>query len=84
MRQRFRGVVPRGIVAGLLGATALAFWFLIIDGSQGEPFRTPASGAQRSTAPISRPLPRKTPWKSRNVGHPSFAAAPSSALLLGE
>jgi hypothetical protein len=58
MRQRFRGVVPRGIVAGLLGATALAFWFLIIDGSQGEPFKTPAflAGALLGTGDISRSL----------------------------
>ena len=41
MSPRFRGLVPRGIVAGVIGATALAFWFLVIDGSQGEPFRTP-------------------------------------------
>jgi hypothetical protein len=31
-----------GVIAGLLGATALAFWFLVIDASQGVPFRTPA------------------------------------------
>ena len=36
-----RGIVLRGVVAGVIGATALAFWFLVIDGSQGEPFRTP-------------------------------------------
>ena len=41
MSTRFRGLVPRGVVAGVVGATALAFWFLVIDGSQGEPFRTP-------------------------------------------
>ncbi len=41
MSTRFRGLVPRGIVAGVIGATALAFWFLVIDGSQREPFRTP-------------------------------------------
>ena len=41
MSTRFRGLVPRGVVAGVIGATALAFWFLVIDGSQGEPFRTP-------------------------------------------
>ncbi len=41
MSTRFRGLVPRGIVAGVIGATALAFWFLVIDGSRGEPFRTP-------------------------------------------
>ena len=41
MSTGFRGVVPRGVVAGVIGATALALWFLVIDGSQGEPFRTP-------------------------------------------
>ncbi len=41
MINRFRSAVPRGVVAGVLGATAIAFWFLIIDGSQGQPFRTP-------------------------------------------
>jgi hypothetical protein len=29
-------------LAGVVGATALALWFLIIDGSQGQPLRTPA------------------------------------------
>jgi len=58
MRKRFGGVVARGVVAGFLGATALAFWFLIIDGSQGEPFRTPAflAGALLGTGDISRSL----------------------------
>ncbi len=41
MSTRFRGLVPRGVVAGVVGATVLAFWFLVIDGSRGEPFRTP-------------------------------------------
>ena len=41
MSTRLRGLVPRGVVAGVIGATALAFWFLVIDGSRGEPFRTP-------------------------------------------
>ena len=39
---RFTGIVSRGVVAGIVGATAMALWFLVIDGSQGEPFRTPA------------------------------------------
>ena len=58
MRERFGGVVPRGVVAGFLGATAMAFWFLIIDGSQGEPFRTPAflAGAILGTGDIDRSL----------------------------
>ena len=35
-------VAVRGLVAGIAGATAMAFWFLIVDGAQGLPFRTPA------------------------------------------
>ncbi len=56
--RRFKGVVPRGLVAGILGATALAFWFLIIDGSQGDPFRTPAflAGALRGTPDLTPSL----------------------------
>ncbi|MDX1566415.1 MAG: hypothetical protein R3223_01360 [Longimicrobiales bacterium] len=38
----FTGTVTRGILAGLVGATAMAIWFLVIDASQGTPFRTPA------------------------------------------
>ena len=30
MRTRFRGTYTRGVVAGIVGATALAFWFLIV------------------------------------------------------
>lgn len=54
-RRRFEGVVPRGLMAGILGATAMAFWFLIIDGSQGEPFRTPAflAGALRGAPDLT-------------------------------
>ena len=54
MSTRFRGLVPRGIIAGVIGATALAFWFLVIDGSQGEPFRTPGflGGALLGTDPL--------------------------------
>lgn len=57
-RRRFKGVVSRGLMAGILGATALAFWFLIIDGSQGEPFRTPAflAGALRGTPDLTPAL----------------------------
>ena len=32
-----------GIIAGLIGATAIAVWFLIIDSIAGQPFRTPAA-----------------------------------------
>lgn len=39
---RFASVTSRGVAAGVVGATAMAFWFLIIDGAQGVPFRTPA------------------------------------------
>jgi uncharacterized membrane protein YphA (DoxX/SURF4 family) len=31
-----------GIIAGLIGAAAIAVWFLIIDSISGHPFRTPA------------------------------------------
>jgi hypothetical protein len=35
------GLVARGVVAGIVAATVMAFWFLIVDSSQGQPFRTP-------------------------------------------
>ena len=35
------GVVGEGVVAGLVGATIVALWFLAIDTIQGEPLRTP-------------------------------------------
>ena len=59
MSTRFRGLVPRGVVAGVIGATALAFWFLVIDGSRGEPFRTPGflGGALLGTPRGSSLLP---------------------------
>ena len=40
--KRLSGVVSRGVAAGVVAATALALWFLIIDGTQGQPFRTPS------------------------------------------
>lgn len=35
------GVLGEGVVAGLLGAGAVALWFLVIDFVQGEPLQTP-------------------------------------------
>jgi hypothetical protein len=29
------------VVAGIVGATTMALWFLLVDSSQGTPFRTP-------------------------------------------
>lgn len=40
--KRLTGVVSRGVASGILGGAALAFWFLLVDASRGEPFRTPA------------------------------------------
>lgn len=37
-----RTVLGRGILAGAVGATILALWFLLTDLRLGEPFRTPA------------------------------------------
>lgn len=36
------GILGRGLTAGLAAAIAVAIWFLLIDASQGVPFRTPA------------------------------------------
>ena len=35
------GSAGRGLVAGLIGAGAIAFWFLLIDSIQSTPFNTP-------------------------------------------
>ncbi len=35
-------IVPRGVVAGLIGATVMAAWFFIVDLAAGAPLRTPA------------------------------------------
>ena len=35
-------VVREGIIAGVLGAAAVAVWFLLLDLARGEPLRTPA------------------------------------------
>jgi hypothetical protein len=35
------GLVARGVVAGIVAASVMAVWFLIVDSSQGQPFRTP-------------------------------------------
>ena len=40
---RLHPLLGRGILAGLLGAVAVAFWFLIIDTVAGRPFFTPAA-----------------------------------------
>ncbi len=38
---RLTGILARGIAAGVVGATMIAVWFLIVDSLEGEPFRTP-------------------------------------------
>lgn len=35
-------IVPRGVVAGLIGATVMAVWFFVVDLAAGQPFQTPA------------------------------------------
>ncbi len=35
-------IVREGVIAGFLGATAVAIWFLIVDLATGRPFYTPA------------------------------------------
>jgi hypothetical protein len=35
------GIYSEGLVAGLLGAAAIALWFLILDAVAGRPFHTP-------------------------------------------
>lgn len=37
-----RSLVGRGVIAGVVGATVLALWFLFIDFRQGVPLRTPS------------------------------------------
>ena len=34
-------LIREGVIAGIIGATALALWFLVIDVSTGQAFRTP-------------------------------------------
>lgn len=36
------GLLREGMVTGLLGAAAVALWFLVVDVIQGRPFHTPA------------------------------------------
>ncbi len=38
---RVEGIYEEGLVAGLLGAAAIAIWFLILDSLGGHPLRTP-------------------------------------------
>ena len=51
-----RSVLREGIVAGLIGATVVAVWFLLFDVARGRPFLTPgllgAAVFQGATSPI--------------------------------
>lgn len=40
--RRLTGTVTRGALAGIVGATVMAAWFLLVDAAQGVPFRAPA------------------------------------------
>jgi len=37
-----RGFLREGVVAGILGATMMAVWFLLVDWAEGVPLRTPS------------------------------------------
>lgn len=49
-----RRVVKEGMVAGLLGATAVAAWFLVVDLIAGEPFRTPVALGEATFSVLGR------------------------------
>jgi hypothetical protein len=49
------GIVARGILAGIVAATAMAAWFLLIDTLQGQPFHTPAFLARVLTGGMDSP-----------------------------
>ena len=40
-RPLLTGIVARGVAAGIVAATMMALWFLVVDSSEGVPFRTP-------------------------------------------
>ena len=42
MKQQSRRTLRQGFTAGLVGAVAVATWFLIVDSVSGRPFYTPA------------------------------------------
>jgi hypothetical protein len=46
-------IAREGIVGGLIGATVVAFWFLVFDTIQGAPLRTPAILARAISALLS-------------------------------
>ena len=34
-------ILARGVTAGIVAATVMAAWFMLVDSSEGSPFRTP-------------------------------------------
>ncbi len=53
------GVLREGVVAGLIGAAAVAVWFLAIDWIEGDPLRTPrllGAGLLGQTSPVAAVL----------------------------
>jgi hypothetical protein len=42
MNERGRNILKEGAISGIIGATGVAVWFLIVDTVQGRPFFTPA------------------------------------------
>jgi hypothetical protein len=41
MAERQHNFLREGIIAGVIGATVIAIWFLLVDGVSGHPFYTP-------------------------------------------
>lgn len=51
-----RNVVVEGAVTGAIGATAVALWFLVVDGAAGRPFYTPELLGQALFALFGPPM----------------------------
>jgi hypothetical protein len=45
-----------GVTAGVLGATAVAAWFLLVDGLSGQPFATPTMLGQSLASVVRAPI----------------------------
>jgi hypothetical protein len=55
MSQQSRRFLRHGFIAGLIGAVAVALWFLIVDAISGRPFYTPAVLGSAATIGLRDP-----------------------------
>jgi hypothetical protein len=79
----WKRVMREGATVGMLGASAVAVWFLLVDAMAGEPFRTPALLARIIRELPPHPHPGPLPPEGEGAMSRSLAPAGGEGRVRG-